>query len=137
MAGDLIELTIVTPERLMVADTVDQVNVPASEGDVGILPSHAPLLTTIRPGQVSYQKGEDMIILVVSGGYLEVTENRVTVLAETAEFLDEIDSTRAERAKMKAEEILNRPDISDEEFREAQKKLFRAVARLESVEDNK
>ncbi|MFQ5443904.1 MAG: F0F1 ATP synthase subunit epsilon [Nitrospinales bacterium] len=137
MASDLIELTIVTPERLMMSDKVEQVNVPASEGDVGILPNHAPLLTAIRPGQLSYQNGENRIILVVSGGYLEVAENRVTVLAETAEFLNEIDRKRAETAKQKAEEILNRSDVSDDEFRRAQKKLFRAVARLESVEENK
>ncbi|MBI5426941.1 MAG: F0F1 ATP synthase subunit epsilon [Nitrospinae bacterium] len=127
-------LSIVTPERLMVSDKVDQVNVPGSEGDLGVLYDHAPLLTAMRPGLLSYQKGSETIYLVVSGGYLEVTDNRVTVLADTAEFLNEIDRKRAEEAKARAEALLTKPDLSEEEFRKAQKKLFRAVARLESAD---
>ncbi len=134
MAEQLLELTIVTPEKAVVTDKVDQVNLPGVEGDLGILYDHAPILTTLRPGRLSYQKGSETIMLIVSGGYLEVTDNRVIVLAETAEFMDEIDSKRAEVARGKAEEMLSRADLSDEEFKEAQKKLFRAVARIEGAE---
>lgn len=133
MSEKLLQLNIVTPERSMVSDKVDQVNIPGSEGDMGILYDHAPILTAMRPGQLSYQKGPDTIYLVVSGGYLEVTDNRVTVLAETAEFLSEIDRDRAERARVEAESLLTNAQ-TEEEFREAQKKLFRAIARLESTE---
>lgn len=133
MSEKLLQLNIVTPERSMVSDRVDQVNIPGSEGDMGILYDHAPILTAMRPGQLSYQKGPDTIYLVVSGGYLEVTDNRVTVLAETAEFLSEIDRDRAERARVEAESLLTNAQ-TEEEFREAQKKLFRAIARLESTE---
>ena len=129
-------LSIVTPEKKLVEEEVDQVNVPGSEGDLGILYDHAPILTNLRSGQLSYEKGGETIVLVVSGGYLEVTENRVTVLAETGEFLHEIDRERAERARSQAEEKLSNPDLSEEEFSETQKKLFRAIARLENSENN-
>ena len=129
-------LTIVTPEKLLVSEEVDQVNVPGSEGDMGILYDHTPILTNLRSGQLSYEKEGETIALVVSGGYLEVTDNRVTVLAETGEFLQEIDRDRAERAHAKAEKQLSQTDLSEEEFIKAQKKLFRATARLENIEKN-
>ena len=129
-------LSIVTPEKLLVSEEVDQVNVPGSEGDLGILYDHAPILTNLRSGQLSYEKEGETIALVVSGGYLEVTDNRITILAETGEFLHEIDRERAERAQAQAEELLDKTDISEEEFIEAQKKLFRAIARLENSENN-
>ncbi len=129
-------LSIVTPEAHMVTDEVDQVNVPGSEGDMGILYDHAPLFSTLRPGRLSYEKGEEVVGLVVSDGYVEVTENRVTVLAETAEFLDAIDRERALEAKKKAEALLARTDLKADELREAQKKLFRALARLENAQSS-
>ena len=128
-------LNIVTPEKQLVADEVDQVNVPGTEGDQGILYDHAPLLTNLRSGQLSYEKDGETVAIVVSGGYLEVTDNRVTVLAETGEFLHEIDRERAERAHADAEKLLL-TDLSEEEFIETQKKLFRAVARLENFQNN-
>ena len=128
-------LSIVTPEKQLVAEEVDQVNAPGSEGDLGILYDHAPILTNLRSGQLSYEKDGETIALVVSGGYLEVSENRVTVLAETGEFLHEIDRERAERAHAGAEKLLL-TDLSEEEFVEAQKKLFRAIARLENLNNN-
>ncbi|MBC8287388.1 MAG: F0F1 ATP synthase subunit epsilon [Nitrospinae bacterium] len=129
-------LSIVTPEKQLVAEEVDQVNAPGSEGDLGILYDHAPILTNLRSGQLSYEKDGETIALVVSGGYLEVTDNRVTVLAETGEFLHEIDRERAERSHAAAEKLLSQTDLSEEEFIETQKKLFRAVARLENLNNN-
>ena len=129
-------LSIVTPEKQLVSEEVDQVNVPGTEGDLGILHDHAPILTVLRSGQLSYEKEGETIVLVVSGGYLEVSDNRVTVLAETGEFLQEIDRERAERAKTEAEKRLGQTDISEEVYVETQKKLFRAIARLENFENN-
>jgi F-type H+-transporting ATPase subunit epsilon len=129
-------LSIVTPEKQLVSEEVDQVNAPGTEGDLGILFDHAPILTNLRSGQLSYENDGETIALVVSGGYLEVTDNRVTVLAETGEFLHEIDRERAERAHADAEKRLSDADLSEEEFIEAQKKLFRATARLENMEKN-
>ncbi len=126
-------VTLVTPEKEMVADPeVDQVNIPGIDGDMGILPNHAPLLTTVRPGRFSYQKGEETVELVVSHGYAEVTANRVTVLAESAEFLHEIDHDRAEAARATAEKLLEKEGLEEEAFKEVQDKLFRALARLET-----
>ena len=139
MAENKLQLSIVTPERLVVNEQVDQVNVPGAEGDLGVLYDHAPILTTMRPGQFSYEsvgeKGRETIQMVVSGGYLEVTDNRVIVLAEAVEFLDEIDQERAKASLAEAEEALSNTDLSDDEFEEAQNQLFRAIARLEPTEE--
>ena len=129
-------LSVVTPEKQLVSEQVDQVNAPGSEGDFGVLYDHAPILTNLRSGQLSYENDGETTALVISGGYLEVTDNRVTILAETGEFLHEIDRERAERARSQAEEKLSNPDLSEEEFSETQKKLFRAIARLENSENN-
>jgi len=140
MAENKLKLSIVTPERLVLNEEVDQVNAPGVEGDLGILYDHAPLLTTMRAGRFSYEllgeKGRETINMIVSGGYLEVTDNRVIVLAETVEFLDEIDKERAKNSLVKAEEVLANTDLSDDEFAEAQDRLFRAIARLEPTEKN-
>ena len=129
-------LSVVTPEKQLVSEEVDQVNAPGSEGDFGVLYDHAPILTNLRSGQLSYENDGESTALVISGGYLVVTDNRVTILAETGEFLHEIDRERAERARSQAEEKLSNPDLSEEEFSETQKKLFRAIARLENSENN-
>ena len=140
MVENKLQLSIVTPERLVLNEEVDQVNAPGVEGDLGILYDHAPLLTTMRAGRFSYEllgeKGRETINMIVSGGYLEVTDNRVIVLAETVEFLDEIDKERAKNSLVKAEEALANTDLSDDEFAEAQDRLFRAIARLEPTENN-
>ena len=138
MAENKLQLSIVTPDRLILTEEVDQVNVPGVEGDLGILYDHAPILTTMRPGRFSYEllgeKGKETTHMIISGGYLEVTDNRVIVLAEAVEFLDEIDKERAKASLVKAEEALANTDLSDDEFVEAQDRLFRAVARLEPTE---
>ena len=140
MAENKLQLSIVTPERLVLSKNVDQVNVPGVEGDLGILYDHAPILTTMRAGRFSYEllgeKGRETTHMIVSGGYLEVTDNRVIVLAETVEFLDEIDKDRAKASLAKAEEALSNTDLSDDEFMEAQNRLFRAIARIEPTEMN-
>jgi len=131
--ADKLFLSVVTPKKEIVVDAeVDQVNIPGFDGDMGILANHAPLLTLLRPGRFSYQKGQEEIELVISEGYAEVTEDRVTVLAESAEFLHEIDHDRAEAARAAAEKLLEKEGLEDEAFKEAQDKLFRALARLET-----
>ena len=138
MAENKLQLSIVTPEKLVLNEVVDQVNIPGVEGDLGILYDHAPILTTMRAGQLSYEllgeKGRETIYMVVSGGYLEVTDNRIIVLAEAVEFLNEIDKDRAKSSLAKAEEALANNNLSDDEFVEAQDRLFRAIARLEPSE---
>ena len=103
--ADYLKLSLVTPEKQVVNEEVEQVNVPGSEGDLGILYDHASLITNLRPGNLSYEKDNVTTELIVSQGYMEVTDNRVIILAESAEFLQEVDRERAEKAKSKALEI--------------------------------
>lgn len=132
--AEQLHLSLVTPEKQVVNEEVDQVNVPGSEGDLGILYDHAPIITNLRPGPLSFEKGGVATQLIVSGGFLEVTDNRVIILAETAEFIHEVDRDRAEKAKTEAEAALLKTGLSEEEFQEAQDDLFRALARLDHTE---
>ncbi len=102
-------LEIVTAERLVYSDEVDIVVAPGMEGELGILPHHAPLLTILQPGELRIQKtGEEDVYMAVTGGFLEVTGNRVIVLADAAERSEEIDEARAQEALRRAEERLER-----------------------------
>ncbi len=107
MAADSIELIIVTPERQLLRETVTEVTLPGADGQLGVLPGHAPLITELGIGELIYRKGgsaSDPIAII--SGFAEVLGERVTVLAETAERAAEIDVERAERAKKRAEERL-------------------------------
>src|SRR5438477_592881 len=103
-------LRIVTPSRQVVADDADEAQIPGKEGYLGILPGHAPLISELQPGEMTYRHGRDSHRLALSGGFLEVLPNQVTVLAETAERADEIDIGRAQAAKQRAEESLKHPE---------------------------
>ena len=97
-----LRLEIVTAEREVFADDVDMVVAPGGEGEVGILPRHAPLLTTLQPGVLRLKKDGDETIMAVSGGFLQVFRDRVLVLADTAERAEEIEEGRAEEARERA-----------------------------------
>ena len=100
----MLQLEIVTAERLVYSEEVSVVVAPGSAGELGILPSHAPLLTSLEPGELRVTANGEETVIAVSGGFLEVLGNRVTVLADTAEQADEIDMERAEAAVKRAEE---------------------------------
>lgn len=108
MAADSIELIIVTPERQMLRETVTEVTLPGADGQLGVLPGHAPLITELGIGELSYRTkgGSQSDPIAIISGFAEVLGERVTVLAETAERPDEIDVARAEKAKQRAEERL-------------------------------
>jgi F-type H+-transporting ATPase subunit epsilon len=124
-----IHLEIVTAERVVLSDDVDQVNVPTKDGRVGILPRHAPLLTVLDVGELDIIKGEVRTPFAVSGGFMEVLPNRVTILADTAERADEIDEERAEAARRHAEEQIAQRR-SDQDMALAEAELRRALIRL-------
>jgi F-type H+-transporting ATPase subunit epsilon len=108
MLPDSIELIIVTPERQLLREAVAEVTLPGAEGQLGVLPGHAPLITELGIGELSYQakdSSESAPVAVISG-FAEVLGDRVTVLAETAERPEEIDISRAEEAKKRAEQRL-------------------------------
>jgi F-type H+-transporting ATPase subunit epsilon len=131
MAPDKLDLEIVTPERRVLSETADEVVLPGAEGYFGVLPGHAPLLAALGVGEVSYRVADRKRFLVVSGGFAEVLDNRVSVLAETCERAEEIDVDRANLSKRTAEGELVRKDVSETEFRMAEVRLKRALARIE------
>src|SRR5437867_4695432 len=98
MLPDSIQLEVVTPERRVVAETVDEVILPGSEGYLGVLPGHTPLLTTLGIGQIMFRRGTVRHYLATAGGFAEVLPDRVSILAEIAERAEEIDRERAQRS---------------------------------------
>jgi F-type H+-transporting ATPase subunit epsilon len=130
MEPQKIQLDIVTPERGVVSEAVDELILPGSEGYLGVRPGHAPLLTALQVGEIEYRKGRDVSYLAVSWGFAEVLPDRVSILAETAEKSSEIDVDRAHRAQERAENRLKNPD-PDTDFRRAQVALQKALIRLQ------
>ncbi len=127
MAG--IRLDIVTAERQVYSDEVDVIVAPGIEGELAILPHHAPLMTTLQPGELRVKQGGEEFSLAVSGGFLEVRPDRVTILADAAERAEEIDIARAEEAKLRAEEQLGRPATEVDSVR-AEASLRRSLVRI-------
>ncbi len=123
-------LEVVTAERVVLSDEVDQVNVPGAAGRMGILAGHEPLLTSLVPGEMDIIKGGERSEFAISGGFMEVLPDRVTILADTAERADEIDEARAEAARQRAEQLL-RERRSEREMLLAEAQLRRAMVRLQ------
>lgn len=124
-----IRLEVVTPERLVVNDTAEYIEIPGKTGYLGVLPGHAPLITELSVGEITYRSGIQIKRLAVAWGFAEVLQNKVTILAETAEKAEEIDTARAEAAKKRAEAELQK--AGPEGNKTAQDALQRANARLE------
>src|SRR5262249_54460413 len=103
MAEGSIDLTVVTPERAIVHEQVDELQIPGASGYFGVLPGHAPLFSELKIGEVSYRQGDRWFFISVAWGFAEVRPNEVRILAETAERAHEIDIERATRAKERAE----------------------------------
>jgi F-type H+-transporting ATPase subunit epsilon len=124
-----IKLEVVTPERLVLEEWVDEVTVPGLGGELGILPEHTYLLSLLQTGIVSYRIGDERRLLAVRGGYVEVLPDKVTVLADTAARPEEIDVERARRSRERALREM-RQSTSEIEFLRAQARLHRALVRL-------
>ncbi len=125
---------IVTAEREVFAEEdVEEVVAPGSEGELTVLPQHAPLLTMIKPGIMRIVKGGQEVDMAITGGFLEVRDDRVTILADAAERTEEIDEARAEEARRRAERSLEER-VSREHIIEAQAALQRALLRIKAVE---
>ena len=124
-----LHLEIVTAERTVLSDDVDQINAPGAAGRMGVLPRHEPLMTMLVPGELTIIKQGQRTPFAISGGFMEVLPDRVTILADTAERADEIDEARADAARKRAEELLqNRRSEQESVLAEAQ--LRRALVRL-------
>jgi F-type H+-transporting ATPase subunit epsilon len=122
-------LEIITAERQVYSDEVDAVVAPGIEGQLGILPHHAPLMTVLQPGELLIRKGGEEAFLAVTGGFMEVLGNKVTVLADAAERSEEIDEQRAQQAVERAQERIRNRD-SDQQLEEALRSLRRAQVRV-------
>src|ERR671921_1641615 len=126
-----LKLDIITPERNLLSESVDSVTVPGAGGELGILPGHTPLISQLQTGVLSYVQGGATHRLHVSGGFVEVNADRVSVLAEIAERPEEIDAARARLAREHAEKTLSAWSGTEEDFEVARARLERSMVRLQ------
>lgn len=132
-----LDVEVVSAERVVFAGEANMVVAPGAAGVLGILPRHAPLLTTLVPGALRIQQDESEVVLAVSGGFLQVNNNKVEVLTDAAERADEIDETRAVEARQRAERALSEAQTSGRAAAEAgaaEAALRRSLARLKVAE---
>jgi F-type H+-transporting ATPase subunit epsilon len=130
--ADSFQLEIVTPEKLVVNDRAEEMQIPGKNGYLGVLPGHAPLITELAVGQISYRNGAETHYLCVAWGLAEVLPDKVTILAETAERGADVDRDRAQKAKERAEQRLTSGD-PEVDVPRAQDALARANSRLEAA----
>jgi F-type H+-transporting ATPase subunit epsilon len=128
--ADTFQLEIVTPEKVVIRDTAEEMQIPGKSGYIGILPGHAPLITELAVGEISYRRGADTQRLAVAWGFAEVLPDKVTILAETAEKASEIDVSRAQEAKKRAEQRLAASNTEVDATR-AENALKRAETRID------
>jgi F-type H+-transporting ATPase subunit epsilon len=126
-----LQLEVVTPERRVLAESVDMVTVPGLNGELGILPGHTPLISQLQTGVLGYVKEGHTLQLHVSGGFVEVNDDRVSVLADVAERPEEIDAARARLARERLEKKLTGWTGLEEDFEKARIKLERSMVRLQ------
>ena len=129
--AEQLQLEVVTPERRVLSEQVNSVTVPGRSGEMGILPGHASLISELQTGVLSYNEDGTVFQLHVSGGFVEVTDDRVSVLAEIAERPEEIDAARARQARERTEKQLSSWSGTEEDFEKARAKLERSVVRLQ------
>jgi F-type H+-transporting ATPase subunit epsilon len=125
-----LKLEIVTPEKKVFDETVEMVTVPTPTGEVGILPNHAPLISALKPGILAYSNKGASERMVIAGGFVEVSDNKVSILADIAERGDEIDAEAAKSEREAAEKALGAWSGTEEEFETAKEQLDKAQARL-------
>ena len=125
-----IQLQIVSADRSLVNETVDEVEIPGADGYFGVLPGHTPLLGLLGAGELWYRQGQEKHYLMIAFGFAEVLPERVTILAAIAEKADEIDPARAEAAKKRAEERLSSP-VTDMDAERARISLLKSLIRLQ------
>ena len=127
-----LDVEVVTPDRIILQTQVDELNLPSAWGYIGILPGHTPLLTVLGKGELMYRQGATQRYMSLFSGFMEVNEDKVTILAEIAEPSAEIDRARAESARDRAEERLRQIHAGDVDFDRARAALMRAMIRLQA-----
>lgn len=126
-----IKFEIVTPEKIVLKKDILQISVPTTTGEITVLPNHVPLISVLEPGVIEVKLGEDQVeIIAVSGGFIEVMKNKVVILADTAERAEELDEARVKKAYSRAEELKKTAEIQDEEeFIKLSVKIGKELAR--------
>mgnify|MGYP000333178897 CR=1 FL=1 len=124
-------LELVTPAKQVLSESVDEITAPGTMGQFGVLPGHTPMLTTLEVGELSYRKDSQTFYVAVNWGYVEIEEDRVTILVETAEVEDEIDLERARAALGRAEKALAEMTGEQKEYLVMEQALARAMARIQ------
>jgi F-type H+-transporting ATPase subunit epsilon len=126
-----LRLAFVTPERAIVHEDVDEVQLPGEAGSFGVLPGHAPLLAALQPGEMWYRAGTEKHYAFIANGFVEVLPDRVSILADVAERAEDIDQARAEAAKRRAEAELAGSGLADVDAYRARAAMLRAIMRLQ------
>lgn len=134
--AEQIKLEVITPERRLISESVDEVRVPGLGGELGVLPGHTPLISQLGTGVLSFTQNNSTRRLHVSGGFVEVNTDRISVLADLAEEASEVDAENARREVEQTERALGGFDGSDEEFRRMQLRLEQSNARLQLLAEN-
>ncbi|MBI4599854.1 ATP synthase F1 subunit epsilon [Candidatus Uhrbacteria bacterium] len=124
------QLSIITPEKIVFSEDVYQVTIPTMDGEITVLPNHIPLVGLLKAGELIIKKGSEIIPLAVSGGMLQVRHDGVTILADTAERVEEIIEERAEEARKAAEKLMEEKRFDAEEYATIAAKMERELARI-------
>jgi F-type H+-transporting ATPase subunit epsilon len=133
MLPEAIELQIVTPQRHVLQETVQSVEIPGKEGYLGVLPGHAPLITELGVGILAYRKGSENRFLTIINGYAEVLPDRVIVLAEVSERAEEIDVARSRAAQGRAQAELAKTGVGSDQWQREKLALDRALIRMQAA----
>lgn len=129
--AEKLKLEMVTPHKLVLSEEVDEITAPGAIGEFGVLPGHTPMLTTLKVGELTYKQDGQVKNVAVNWGYVEVEDDKVTVLVETAETADKIDLERAKAALSRAESALKTLSPEDKQFKVMEAALERAVIRIQ------
>lgn len=132
--AETLRLEMVTPYKMVLAEDVEEVTAPGALGEFGVLPGHTPLLTTLKIGELTYRKGNEVFHVAVNWGYVEVENDKVTVLVETAEIADQIDLDRARTALDRAENAIKALTQDDKDFVQMEAAIERAMIRIQVAE---
>jgi F-type H+-transporting ATPase subunit epsilon len=124
------KLEIVTPERLMFSDDIDVLTTPTTQGEISIMAHHVPLVTMIAPGEIKIKKNKETSFMTITGGFIQVAMNKVTILADAAERAEEIDIDRAEAARERARKMLAEKHLDSISHADAVAALQRSLLRL-------
>ncbi|OEU74207.1 MAG: ATP synthase F1 subunit epsilon [Desulfuromonadales bacterium C00003068] len=129
--ADTLKLEMVTPYKRVLSEEVDEIIAPGVAGELGFLPNHTPLLTTLKIGELTYRQGGNTFHVALNWGYVEIEDDKVIILAETAEPADQIDLARAKAALGRAEDALKKLEPEDKDFRIMESALERAIIRIQ------